>query len=172
MTISSGTTLYLTAQQFLRYYDSRIVSQLLSDSGVEVSNPASDPLLAELLRAACGEVEASALKGGRYTASDLATISADSSHGAYYLRKLVAGVLMQSLRSRRARVGEDLLEQFKWVREALKALRQGEEILGFVEVQEAATTQSTKDNAVDRKARAGISRNASPFFGVRGGDRR
>lgn len=69
-------------------------------------------------------------------------------------------------------MGEDFLEQFKWVREALKALRQGEEILGFVEVQEAGTTQSTKDNAVDRRKRAGISRNASPFFGVRGGDRR
>lgn len=172
MTINSGTTQYITAAQFLRYYDTRVVAELLSDTGVKVVSPAGDPILAELLQAACGEVEASALRGGRYTSDDLAALAASSTNHAVFLRKLCAAVCMDSLRSRRARVGEEELKDRKWVLEALKRLRQGEEIFGFVEVQEAGTTQSTKDNAVNRQARQGISTFASPFFGVRGGDRR
>lgn len=172
MTITSGSTQYITPAQFLRYYDSRVVAELLSDNGVKVVAPAGDPILAELLQAACGEVEASALKGGRYTSDDLAAIAASTTNGGVYLRKMCAAVAMDSLRSRRGRVGEEELKDRKWVTEALRLLRQGEQILGFVEVQIAATTQSTKDDAQARQVRQGISTFASPFFGVRSGDRR
>lgn len=172
MEIASGSSAFLTAAQFLRYYDSRVVAELLSDTNTKVQDPSTAPQMTEFLRSASGTVEASALKGGRYTAADLTALAAANVNGSYYLRKLVAGVLMQDLRARRARVGEDFLEQFKWVRDALKALRQGEEIFGFVEVQEAATTQATLDNWEARQVRNGISVNASPFFGNRGGDRR
>lgn len=172
MTISSGTTQYLTAAQFLRYYDTRVVAELLSDNGVKVPDPAGSPILAELLQAACGEVEASALRGGRYTSDDLAALAASASNHAVFLRKLVASVCIDSLRSRRARVNEEELKDRKWVLESLKRLRQGEEIFGFVEVQKAGTTQATHDNAANRQARQGISTFASPFFGSRGGDRR
>jgi hypothetical protein len=171
-TIVSGASAYLTGAQFLRYYDSRTVAELLSDSSTKVLDPAGNAYMLELLQAASGQVEASARKGGRYESTDLTALAAGSTNGAFYLRKLVAGVAMQDLRSRRARVGEDLLEQFKWVRDALKALRQGEEIFGFVENQTAATTHSDPDNATTRQQRSGISINASPYFGVRGGDRR
>lgn len=172
MTISSGTTLYLTAQQFLSYYDSRVVAELLSDSGVKVASPVSDPRLTELLKSACGEVEANALRGGRYTATDLAAIAATETHGAVYLRKLVATCAMNSLRSRRARVGEDALESYRWVERCLKELRNGESIFGFVEVQEAANISSKRDNRTQRVRASGISVNASPYFGLRGGDGR
>jgi len=171
-TISSGAASFLTGAQFLRYYDQRTVAELLSDSSTKVQDPSTAPQMTEILRAASGTIEASALKGGRYSAADLTAISTSDTNGGYYLRKLVAGVAMQDLRSRRARVGEDLLEQFKWVRDALKSLRQGEEIFGFVENQTAATTQSDPDNATTRYNRSGISINASPYFGIRGGDRR
>jgi len=170
MTNASYSTSYLSAAQFLSYYDSRTVAELLSATGVKVADPANDPTMAELLLAASGQVEAAALKGGRYTSADLASI-AGTNNGAY-LRKLVAGCAMQSLRDRRGRVGEDQLKSFEFVREGLKALRQGEEIFGFVEVQTAATTQSDLDNITNRQARQGISLNASPYFGTRGGDRR
>lgn len=172
MTITSGSTQYITATEFLRYYDSRVVAELLSDTGVKATSPAGNPILAELLQAACGEVEASALKGGRYTSTDLAALAASATNHSVFLRKLVAAVTMDSLRSRRARVGEEELKDRKWVLETLKLLRQGEQIFGFAETQEAGTTQSTPDNAVTRRARSGISTNASPFFGCRGGDRR
>jgi hypothetical protein len=172
MTIVSGSTLYLTPAEFLRYYDSRVVAELLSDTGTKVIAPAGDPNLAELLKAACGEVEAAALRGGRYTSDDLTAIAASGTHGGSFLKKLVAGSVMQALRFRRARVGEDLLEQFKWLTAALKELRQGEQILGFLETQTAATTQADHDTLEKRQERRGISVNASPYFGIRGGDRR
>jgi len=172
MTISSGTTVYITAAQFLRYFDSRIVAELLSDTGVKVADPANDPTLAELMQAASGEVESYALKGGRYSSADLADLAGGTTNHSFYLRKLVATIVMDSLRSRRSRVGEESLESRKWVLATLKLLGQGEQIFGFVETEEAGTTQADHDNATNRQTRAGISRNASPFFGVRGGDRR
>jgi hypothetical protein len=171
-TIVSGASAYLTPAQFLRYYDQRTVAELLSDSSTKVIDVIGNPYLAEMLQAASGQVEAAALKGGRYQAEDLTALAAGTSNSSFYLRKLVAGIVMNDLRSRRARTGEDSLEQYKWALDALKALRQGEEIFGFVENQTAATTQSDPDNATTRQQRSGISINASPYFGVRGGDRR
>lgn len=172
MTINSGTTLYLTALEFLNYYDTRMVAELLGDTGKPVQDVLDDEKLAQLLKAGCGEVEAAALRGGRYSSDDLTDISSGDTHGSHYLKKLVAGVVMQNLRARRGRVGEDLLEQFKWVVNALKELRNGEQILGFVEVQEAGNITAQTDNAVNVIARRGIHLQASPYFGVRGSDRR
>lgn len=171
-TIASGTTLYLSATDFLRYYDTRVVAELLSDTGTKVTTPASDAGLAEHLRAACGEVEACALRGGRYTADDLTEIAASETHGGSFLKKLVAACVINNLRSRRARVGEDELTAHKWVTQALAQLGRGEMIFGVVEVQDAATTHSDRDNAVVRERRNGISLHAAPYWGTRGGDRR
>lgn len=172
MTINSGSTLYLTALEFLRYYDQRMVAEFLGDAGKPVADVIDDPKLAALLKASCGEVEAAALRGGRYSSDDLTDISSGDTHGSHFLKKLVAGVMMQNLRARRGRVGEDLLEQFKWVTNALKELRNGEQILGFVEVEEAGNVTAQTDNSANVIARRGISLFASPYFGIRGSDRR
>ena len=171
-TIASGTTLYLSASEFLRYYDSRVVAELLSDTGTKVVDPASDTGLAEHLRAACGEVEACALRGKRYSADDLTAIAASSTHGGSFLKKLVAACVMNNLRSRRARVGEDEIKAHQWVTNALAQLGRGETIFGVVEVQDAATTHSDRDHATVRQRRNGISLHAAPYWGTRSGDRR
>jgi hypothetical protein len=172
MTINSGSDSYLTSTEFLRYYDTRMVAELLGDTGRAVQDVLDDSKLDQLLRSASGEVEAAALRGGRYTADDLTTISGGTTNGSYYLKKMVAGVVMQNLRARRGRVGEDLLEQFKWLVNALKELRNGEQILGFTEVQEAGNITTQLDNSATVIARRGLALFASPYFGTRGSDRR
>lgn len=171
-TLASGSTLYLSAAEFLRYFDTRMVAELLSDTGTKVQNPAGEASLQELLRAACGEVEACALRGGRYTADTLAAIATSGTFAAGHLKKLVAVCAMNNLRSRRGRVGEEELQSHKWAEQHLKALRQGEEIFGVVEEQEAAHLHADHDDQTRRTRRSGISVHASPFWGLRGGDRR
>src|SRR5689334_16034651 len=156
-TIASGSTPYLSASEFIRYYDTRVVAELLSDTGTKVTDVVGNANLAELISAACGEVEASALRGGRYTATDLADIATSGTFGAGHLKKLVATCVMNNLRSRRGRVGEDELQSHKWAEQHLKALRQGEEIFGTVETQDAANLHSQKDNLTNRTLRRGIS---------------
>jgi hypothetical protein len=171
-TLASGSTLYCSATEFLSYYDTRVVAELLSDTGTKHPAPASSTVLTDLLTAACGEVEASALRGGRYSATDLSTIADSGTFAGGHLKKLVATCVMNNLRSRRGRVGEDELQSHKWAEQHLKALRQGEEIFGVVEVQDAATTHSDRDDRDTRVTRSGISLHAQPFWGTRGGDRR
>lgn len=171
-TLASGSTPYLSAAEFLRYYDTRVVAELLSDTGTKVTAPAGDANLAELLRAACGEVEASALRGGRYSADDLTAIADSGTHGGGFLKKLVAACVMNNLRARRGRVGEDELQAHQWVNAALLQLARGETIFGVVEVQDAGNMHADRDNATVRQRRKGISVNAAPYWGNRGGDRR
>lgn len=67
---------YITAAQFLTYYDVRRVADLLADDGVPVE-PGDIPTnenLKEAIAAACGEIDSHCQQGKRYTRETLEAI--------------------------------------------------------------------------------------------------
>lgn len=120
---------YITVTQFLRLYDNRRVSQLLSDTGTAVASGdlATNNTLLDILEMASEQVAAAALVGERYTTLELSNLSLSSTAG-YLLRRLVADLAYTQIIARRG-MGAAELDRLcpakKWCEEQLEMLRNG-----------------------------------------------
>lgn len=162
--LSSATTLCSVAE-FLKRCDRRTVCDLVSDAEtpVDAASLATDANLAAALLDATGDVEAAAMKGGRYSPADLAALT-----GAALgrLLRLVSRLAMVYLYERRPDKGP-LPEVYKVVQEQLELLRQGEMIFGTQESFDASREDDTVETSQDVEARNGTTYQASRFFGRR-----
>src|SRR3569832_1766462 len=96
---------YCTPAQLLQNYDSRVIGDCVSDSGVRVSAAAllSDAIVAAHLDQASGEIDAALMQGGRYSASDLANLTGNA---LAFRTALCANLAFASLWSRQTKMNE------------------------------------------------------------------
>lgn len=162
--LTSSTT-YLSATQFLLRVDRRTVADLCSDTGtaVDADALAADANLAAALLDASGEVEAAAMKGARYTPSDLAALT-----GAAQARlfRLITRIALGLLYERRPDKGKPP-ESYQLALDQLQELRDGVMVFGTVETADAQTMEATTETTQDVEARNGITFISRRFFGRR-----
>ena len=145
LTPITGSAPYCSPAQFLKRYDVRTVGDLLSDNNVRLTpsqvttaltfNPITNPdtVLAE----ASGWLESMIIKGQRYQIQDLLNLAATPGNGAAFLARLVADGTMYLLYDRRPDRRANMPERVKAAHETYVALSRGEQILPFLETQEA-----------------------------------
>lgn len=162
--LTSAATL-CPAAEALKRIDKRTVADLCSDTGTAVdaaSVATNENFLAALLDAT-GEVEASAMKGGRYMPVDLAALTGAAQARLY---RMIARLTMVYLYERRPDKGP-LPELYKVVLEHLEQLRQGEAVFGTEETFAAQTEDHEVESRHDVEARNGTTYIGRRFFGRR-----
>lgn len=164
-TPSTNSATLLSAAEFLKRCDLRTVADLCSDTDEPVAEAslAADPNLAAALLDATGEVEAAAMRGGRYTPADLAALTGATQAR---MRRMIARITMGLLYERRPDKGEPAAS-YKLALEQLELLRQGEMIFGTVEAADAQIQDHEVENAATVEARNGTSFIARRYFGRR-----
>ncbi len=155
---------YAQVSDLLTYRDWRQIADWIStnDSRGTQTELLTDPIVNQALEAASGEVEAYALRSGRYNPDDLAALTGVSQQ---YLIKLVCTLATEILALRKPRgVSAESIPGVVWAREQLIKLGEGEWIFGLVETQEAGLPSALP--AWDYPERQ-PSVQAQAFFGVR-----
>lgn len=164
--LTSSATL-LSAAQFLLRVDPRTVGDLCSRDGTRVtaSGLLSDTVLAAALLDATGEVEAAAMKGNRYTPTDLAALTGA---GQARLYRLIARLALVYLYEQRPDLKEKPSAVLEEVNRQLEELRSGLMVFGTLETSEAQTMEAVVETAADVQDRNGTSFIARRYFGRRG----
>lgn len=144
-TVVSGSTAYLTAEELFVFIDSRQVASMLRDDEdadlptvAEMVDDGTDEgaILAEMLAAGSGEVEAACLPRGQYSAADLAAIYASETNAARHLKRVTAGCTILALFGRRHTASGAKATDYLSVmhaQDALERLRVGEHVFGVQE---------------------------------------
>lgn len=166
-TVSSGSASYCTVAQFLAFFDSRTVGDLVSDSGsrVTAAQLTSNTTLGLLLQQASGELEAAALIGNRYTSADLVALAATNS--GIFLASVVAGLAFRNLIRRRPDMEIATPPQVEEAEKCLQALSMGERIFGFQETMDSGETQEDTETSYDVDRRKMVSWHSQRYFGRR-----
>jgi len=138
MTPNSSLTSYCSPASFLLRYDNNLVGQLVSDnsSQIQPSDLPNNAILNQLLKDASGQVEAAALIGGRYSVSDLQSLTGVSQA---FLQHIVSAITMGLLRQRRGMIEEGTGGFYQQALDALKALSNGTAIFSFAETEAAGS---------------------------------
>ena len=131
--ISSSTT-YATIAQLIVYHDTRQLKQLVNDSGSIEADISANATITAHLNAASGMVEAYALRGNRYTPTDLGTTLTGVSKEN--LVHLVCELAYWSLYSRR-HPGTEMTPAAIWAFQTLEALAEGKEVFALQEAADA-----------------------------------
>jgi phage gp36-like protein len=145
---------YLEAEDMVKFYDVRRLQEILSDTGTEVAegDVATNPLLADTIIAATGEINSVLLQGRRYTLQDmqdLITASADLTNvmaqaNVRVLNQLCADITFGMLLARRGYapdVVETLAPRYKVALQTLEDLYQGKKIFNLSAAVEAGVPQ-------------------------------
>src|SRR5262249_5564409 len=126
---------------------------------------AANVTLARLLLAASGEIEAALLANGKYTPTDLQTLTGASQ---CYLQKLTADLAHWRLKQRRwPDADPNTVQGAKAALDALERLRRGENIFGLQEVADAGLAETID---LWNPPPCKLSTEASRFFGERFSD--
>jgi len=115
---------------FLLYFDRRTASELLDDNGTPVADLIGNPILAEFLIAASGQIVAACSVSNLYANADLTAIAASGSQSAALLRRLTCTLAAVMLVQRRFdKMASDYWsEREKWCEDYLDRLRKGERL--------------------------------------------
>lgn len=120
-------TVYATPNDMLARYDSRLIGDLVSDSGVQDPNPANNSNLQALLEDASGQIDAAVYVGDRYTPAQMATLS---DQAAAFVRRLCCDLTLIYLKRRRGRYDPEKDGALqKEVDQRMKGLRDGDNLL-------------------------------------------
>ena len=128
---------YATAQDLLTRYDSRRVSDLVSDTGTRSVYPDSSPVVAAVLEDASGMVDAACRVAKRYTVTELANLTGSTRS---LLVRLVCDLAFGLLVARRGYSAQDqtaMAPQTKAANEMLEMERRGERLFDSADVAEA-----------------------------------
>lgn len=146
MTPATASAPYLTAAGLLRLADWRMIAELCYDGdGARPTKRAlRDPataagaILAEFLLAASGDLESSALAGGRYAVEDVQALTA-STAGGMWVRRLVTSLTLWHLMQRRepAAGAPDTTPGAAAALAILEQLRTGERVFAFEQARAA-----------------------------------
>ncbi len=162
---SSGSGL-LSAAEFLKRADPRVVGDLCSQSDDEGRIPADQlPTNAVLLAAlldAQGIVEAAVMRGARYQPADLAALTGA---GQTYLFRLLRGLTMLLLYQ--ARDETNVPERYAKVMEEVERLADGGLVFGLNEAQQAGLMSHHQETQADVCRQNLLTGMAKRFFPVR-----
>lgn len=114
---------YITVAELAERYDTRTLGQLSSDDGTEATVDSNNAILLNAIEVGSSDVESAALRGGRYTTTDLAALqTADD----WSLKGLVAQIAIVRLHERRPSTLPDFISEMRLANDrALKDLREG-----------------------------------------------
>ena len=129
---------YATVTQLISLCDARVLAELGSDTDSDGTVNSGNTILVAAIQRASSDIEASALRGGRYTSTDLATAVTD---GDMTLVGLTCDLALAQLFGRRAGVlPEDVKDRRDRAMRTLQELREGKII--FAKVASVATAQA------------------------------
>jgi len=142
---------YLTITELREQYDLRLLQQLGSDSGAPLSgDPPTDSsgILANAIERGSSDVESHALRGGRYTATELVDLATADD---WTLKSLVADLAMGHLFMRRGGTAPPAIEnRIEQAKRDLEDLRDGREIFNSAPHQTAGKAKIVVIPAQDR----------------------
>lgn len=124
---------YASASDLIARKDSRDLGDLVSDDGVQVAENelADDAKLGAALDDASGDIEASLLRGNRYTTAQLAALTGNS---LAYLKRITCEIAMYHLLARRPEANLERLEYYRKLRETfLEPLASGENVFDITD---------------------------------------
>ena len=178
LTVASGGDAYLTAAEFLRRVDVRIVGQWFQDLETSPGVPAppltesqvlSNPDLAVILKQASGRLEQALLTGARYSVEDLLALIDSDTNGAEDLKGVVAGVAFGMCWQRRPRTDPRPYPTISQESDkVLERLREGTHILPFAEAAEAGIMRWGRFTEEDRLRAGLVTSRLGRFFVGRG----
>jgi phage gp36-like protein len=158
-------TAYATGDDLVIRYDIDLVGDLSTDEreSMDRDEVASSPRVAAALGDASGEVEVALLAGGRYSVEQLQGLSGNALN---HLKQIVCGLAMAALYRRRPESADrEFIESItKNARDAIQALRRGENIFGLQEVIDAGIVELTGPSAIDIRNRNDLSVRMGRFF--------
>lgn len=168
-TPDSGAASYASTADLAAHYDVRVLCQLVADdtAAIDPSDLAANTVAQAALGAASGRLEASALRGGRYSPADLAAIAAASTVGARYMKGLVCHLAFEELRTRRPLQYPEPTQKYKEAIEDLKALRTGEILFGTIEHEQAGLPDADVETAPIVEQRNLTTLQAGRLYGTR-----
>lgn len=176
-TVASNAASLCPVGEFLKRVDARTVGQLASDTTTVVapgSLATNDNVLAALYDAS-GIVESAALRGGKYTAADLAALRDEENSnvpvmGANLLYRIVSDVAWVFLWERRPNksANQDPPPSYERSLAWLDELANGTKIFPMQEAMDAGRTETQVETRADVEDRNGMVYQASRYFGVRG----
>ncbi len=143
-TVLTSATAYAAPGDLVNYCDVRQIGDWCSDDDTRVSasNVLTNTIVLAALSTASGRVEASCLKGGRYTPADLQALTGV---GQMFLKELVCVLAMYYLaRRRRFRFSETRLPDIAEAEKALKSLELGQTIFSFEDSASAGLAATTQ----------------------------
>lgn len=167
-TVSSASTSYCTAAQFLGFFDGRTVGDLCSDTGTRIAAAAllTDANLSLALKGASGELEAAVLLGNRYTVADLQALTSTYNSGIF-LARIVAGLTFRDLLRRRPDLEIQKPPQSEEAEKIIQALSMGERIFAFSETANAGATEEDVETSRDVDDRRMVTWHTRRYFGRR-----
>lgn len=155
---------YATGEDLVARYDIELVGDLATDrEGFERAEVATHPRVLVALGDASGEVEVALVAGARYSVSQLASLPGNS---ANHLKQIVCGLAMAALHRRRPESADkDFIDSItRDAREAIRALRRGENVFGLDEVIEATVPELSGPSSLDIQHRNDLSFRMHRYF--------
>jgi phage gp36-like protein len=156
---------YATGADLIARYDIDLVGDLATDDRETQDRDlvATSPKVLVALEDASGEVESSLLAGGKYTVAQLAGLSGLARS---HLKAIVCGLAMARLYQRRpeAADGEMIDRLTKDSRDALLAIRRGENVFGLQEEIDASVISTGGPSVVDYENRNDLTTRMSRYF--------
>lgn len=155
---------YATADDLVARYDIDLVRDLATDrEGVDRTDILTEPRVTVALEDASGEVEVALLAGGRYSIEQLESLTGNS---ANHLKQIVCGLAMAALHRRRPESADDeyIADIAKDARDAIKALRRGENLFGFPEVIDASIVEHSGPSAIEIRRRNDLPERMGRYF--------
>jgi phage gp36-like protein len=146
---------YATPQDMVSRYDTRLLGDLVSDTGAPSVNILTDPNLAAVLDDATGSIDAAVYVGNRYKPEQMARLSETA---AAFIRRLCCDLALIYLKRRRGRFDPEkdgaLLKELN---ETLQSLRNGNNLLLLEEQTDAPASVTF----LDRPQLVGVKRSTS-----------
>ena len=140
---------YATPEQLLSRYDSRVVGQLVDDTGGEVTSLGTNSVVLDALEDASGQIRSAALVANKYSESTLNTLAADQDS---FLVRLTCSLALGYLVNRRMMDTAQYPEVVR-AEQWLAALRFGERIFN---VQDNADAGNIANNVISLQTRNNV----------------
>lgn len=158
-------TAYATGEDLIIRYDIDLVGDLSTDEreSQDRDNIPTSPRVLAALADASGEVEVALLAGGQYTVEQLQSLAGNSRN---HLVQIVCGLAMAALYRRRPEaVDKEHIDSItRDAREAIKALRRGENVFGIQTAIDASVLEMTGPTAIELDRRNDLSVRMGRFF--------
>lgn len=155
---------YADGDDLVSRYDIDMIRDLATDrESVSREGIVTEPRVLTALADASGEVEVALRAGGQYTVAQLQSLTGNSLN---HLKQIVCGLAIAALFRRRPEAAErNYIEDItRDAREALRALKRGENVFGLEAAIDASVPELTGPTAIDITNRNDLSSRMERYF--------